>query len=252
MYFAFLQEAKLFPEPHLPTRLLWHPLPILSPCSHQAPCSEAQPRSYLLSKLSWLSEETALTGGSVVKESGYQCRRCGGSVPKSGRSPGDGHGNPLQCSYLENRVDRGAWQGYRPWGRKESDAMGWLSPVISLFSCCLYLAPWLHRPLCGLASYLLAGSMPDHRDPRQGCLTLGSRCLCSVPVENGWGQHLGLKGLWQVNHLEFWTRSCFVCFLECWGRGTFEDRTLVLMLKHHSGDCWEARQPCKATLGKGI
>ena len=156
MYFAFLQEAKLFPEPHLPTRLLWHPLPILSPCSHQAPCSEAQPRSYLLSKLSWLSEETALTGGSVVKESAYQCRRCGGSVPESGRSPEDGHGNPLQCFYLENRVDRGAWQGYRPWGRKESDAMEWLSPVISLFSCCLYLAPWFSEPLVW-PGLLLAG-----------------------------------------------------------------------------------------------
>ena len=33
-----------------------------------------------------------------------------GSVPGSGRSPGGGHGNPLQCSCLENPTDRGAWQ----------------------------------------------------------------------------------------------------------------------------------------------
>ena len=33
-----------------------------------------------------------------------------GSVPGSGRSPGGGHGNPLQYSYLENPMDRGAWQ----------------------------------------------------------------------------------------------------------------------------------------------
>ena len=33
-----------------------------------------------------------------------------GSIPGSGRSPGGGHGNPLQYSYLENRTDRGAWQ----------------------------------------------------------------------------------------------------------------------------------------------
>ena len=32
-----------------------------------------------------------------------------GSVPESGKSPGGGHGNPLQCSCLENPVDRGAW-----------------------------------------------------------------------------------------------------------------------------------------------
>ena len=33
-----------------------------------------------------------------------------GSNPGSGRSPGEGNGNPLQCSGLENSMDRGAWQ----------------------------------------------------------------------------------------------------------------------------------------------
>ena len=33
-----------------------------------------------------------------------------GSIPGSGRSPGEGHGSPLQCSGLENPMDRGAWQ----------------------------------------------------------------------------------------------------------------------------------------------
>ena len=33
-----------------------------------------------------------------------------GSVPRLGRSPGGGHGNPLQYSFLENCMDRGAWQ----------------------------------------------------------------------------------------------------------------------------------------------
>ena len=32
-----------------------------------------------------------------------------GSIPGSGRSPGEGSGNPLQYSCLENPVDRGAW-----------------------------------------------------------------------------------------------------------------------------------------------
>ena len=32
-----------------------------------------------------------------------------GSVPGLGRSPGEGHGNPLQYSCLENPMDRGAW-----------------------------------------------------------------------------------------------------------------------------------------------
>ena len=33
-----------------------------------------------------------------------------GSIPRSGRSPGEGHGNPLQYSCLENPMDIGAWQ----------------------------------------------------------------------------------------------------------------------------------------------
>ena len=32
-----------------------------------------------------------------------------GSIPESGRSPGEGNGNPLQYSYLENPMDGGAW-----------------------------------------------------------------------------------------------------------------------------------------------
>ena len=32
-----------------------------------------------------------------------------GSIPGSRRSPGGGHGNPVQCSCLENPMDRGAW-----------------------------------------------------------------------------------------------------------------------------------------------
>ena len=34
----------------------------------------------------------------------------GGSVPRLGRSPGGGHGNPLQYSCLKSPMDREAWQ----------------------------------------------------------------------------------------------------------------------------------------------
>ena len=33
-----------------------------------------------------------------------------GLIPGLGRFPGGGHGDPLQCSCLENSMDRGAWQ----------------------------------------------------------------------------------------------------------------------------------------------
>ena len=45
-------------------------------------------------------------GGSEVKASACNA---GDSIPESGRSPGEGNGNPLQCSCLENPMDGGAW-----------------------------------------------------------------------------------------------------------------------------------------------
>ena len=47
-------------------------------------------------------------GGSDGKLSAYNSGE-GGSIPGSGRSPGEGNGNPLQYSCLENPMDGGAW-----------------------------------------------------------------------------------------------------------------------------------------------
>ena len=63
-------------------------------------------------------------GGASGKESAGQCRRhrrCRFS-PGRGRSPGEGNGNRLQYSCLENPMDRGAcpWRD-NPWGCQESD-----------------------------------------------------------------------------------------------------------------------------------
>ena len=44
-----------------------------------------------------------------------------GLIPGSGRSPGGGHGNPLQNSYLENSMDRGAWRAAVPRVLKTQD-----------------------------------------------------------------------------------------------------------------------------------
>ena len=52
-------------------------------------------------------------GGSDGKESACNAGDPG-SIPGSGRSPGEGNGNPLQDYCLENPMDR----GYRPWGRR--------------------------------------------------------------------------------------------------------------------------------------
>ena len=47
-------------------------------------------------------------GGSVAKNLPANAGDMG-SIPGSGRSPGEGNGNPLQYSYLENPIDRGTW-----------------------------------------------------------------------------------------------------------------------------------------------
>ena len=48
-------------------------------------------------------------GSSDSKASAYNVGDPG-SIPGPGRSPGEGNGNPLQYSCLENPMDRGAWQ----------------------------------------------------------------------------------------------------------------------------------------------
>ena len=47
-------------------------------------------------------------GGSEGKASAYNAGDPG-SIHGSGRSPGEGNGNPLQYSFLGNPMDKGAW-----------------------------------------------------------------------------------------------------------------------------------------------
>ena len=55
-----------------------------------------------------------------------------------GRSPGEGHGIPLQYSCLENPHGQRSLEGYSPWGHKESDMTEQLTPSLS------YLFPGEH------------------------------------------------------------------------------------------------------------
>ena len=77
------------------------------------------PKTRVLSLLLpwWLREG----GGKGGKESACNAGDLG-SIPELGRSPGGGHGNPLQYSCLENpQGQRREDRGYSPWGGKESD-----------------------------------------------------------------------------------------------------------------------------------
>ena len=62
-------------------------------------------------KLSDMTDQLTLwgfSGGTDNKESAYNVGDLG-SIPGSGRSPGEENGNPLQYSCLGNSMDRGAW-----------------------------------------------------------------------------------------------------------------------------------------------
>ena len=58
-------------------------------------------------------------GGSVVKN--LPANADVDSIPGSGRSPGEGNGNPLQYSCLENPMDREAWRATVHGVARESD-----------------------------------------------------------------------------------------------------------------------------------
>ena len=66
------------------------------------------------------SSHMGFPGGSDSKESACNAGDLD-SIPGLGRSPGRGHGNPLQYSCLENPHGQRSLVGYSPWGRKESD-----------------------------------------------------------------------------------------------------------------------------------
>ena len=69
-----------------------------------------------------------------------------GSIPGLGRSPGEGNNNPLQYSYLENSMDRGAW-----WAivhrAAESDMNEWLTQsLVKHFKIVTFPSPcWNHE-----------------------------------------------------------------------------------------------------------
>ena len=64
-----------------------------------------------------------------------------GSVPGSGRSPGEGNGNPLQYSCLENFMDRGAWLATVHGVTRSQTQLSTESRISPL------PLPWAHYPL---------------------------------------------------------------------------------------------------------
>ena len=74
-------------------------------------------------------------GGSEVKASASNAGDLG-SIPGSGRSPGEGNGSPLQDSCLENPMDRGAW-----WATVHGVAKSW-TRLSNLTNLTIYIFKW--------------------------------------------------------------------------------------------------------------
>ena len=60
------------------------------------------------------------------------------------RSPGEGNGNPLQCSCLDNSIDRGDWQA-KSMGRKESDTTEQLTLLLHFFFLCVSISATIKK-----------------------------------------------------------------------------------------------------------
>ena len=76
--------------------------------------------SILLQFLTYVCMNLCFSDGSAVRNLPANARDVG-LVPGLGKSPGEGNGNPLQYSCLENPMDRGAWWA-SVHGVAESDA----------------------------------------------------------------------------------------------------------------------------------
>ena len=86
---------------------------------------------------------TSFPGGSEVKVSACNVGDLG-SIPGSGRSPGEGNGNPLQYSCLENPMDGGAWYARvhgvtKSWTRLRDFTLNILLICVSSLIVCAFL-----------------------------------------------------------------------------------------------------------------
>ena len=100
-------------------------------------------------------------GGSDAKESACNTGNPG-SIPESGRSPGEGNSTPLQYPCLENSMDRGVWQSIRSqrvghnWATN-TFTFTWLNNMLVLQNSCNAICS--HHGTQGMRIHIL----PYHR-----------------------------------------------------------------------------------------
>ena len=98
----------------------------------------------------WLSGKESVCNAGVM-----------GSVHGTGRFPGEGNGNPLQCSCLENPMDRGAGQATVHGVPKESDTTEWINNRSTPNSLTIPPPPVPNSTWYTLSLWLTSHSMTD-------------------------------------------------------------------------------------------
>ena len=93
-----------------------------------------------------------------------------GSTPVSGISPGEGPGSPLQYSYLENPMDRGAWWATVHGAAKSQTQLKRLST---------HAYRWLYRDWMDFVPLVLRDG------PHESCLPIVTPCVFSSHNESG-------------------------------------------------------------------
>ena len=106
-----------------------------------------------------LMTQGRFSGGSVVKNPPTNAQDTGW-IPRSGRSPGEGNGNPLQYSYLGNPKERGAWQATihgitKEWDtthrlNNNSDTTCWTSFHVLVYNLFIFLGEQSLMPIFNL------------------------------------------------------------------------------------------------------
>ena len=136
---------------------------------------------------------------SVVKE----CACNGGdlgSIPGSGRSPGEGNGYPLQYSCLEIPMDRGPWQATVHGVTKRHD---WVTNSSTNTRCmCVHVCVWNLVCMCNIGS-LSPGICPQSLFEKGSCeavVRFPSSLLCCLnPLSSGW-RHMGVVSTVNLQH----------------------------------------------------
>ena len=161
-----------------------------------------------------------LSGKESIWNAGVACNLR--LILGSGRSPGVGNGNPLQYSYQENSMDRGAW--YSPWGRKESDMTEQLSTHSKHLVNITLVKLWSNQPSkcqsCNnfLPVYFEITSLESESESEvaQSCPTLCDPMDCtrllrpwdSQGKNTGVGCHFLLQGIFPTQGLNLGLPPC--------------------------------------------